>query len=230
MLPFPNDLYTKADPSTKTGRRVDFSLLAMPRNARRQADRPDRPEPRRRLQPGLDDHHQDRGPRRGRAARRPRRRRASGTPSASLRRRRARSPSSTPTPASSRWSGPSSTTRSTRSAPRPADRVLIVRPAKNFLEGHRYIVALRLGAASRADPTFAAYRDKGAALTNPFDEQRRAHFEDLFTTLDAAGIERDDAHPGLGLHRRLGRQHRRPDAAHPRRRLRASSATPTSAT
>src|SRR3954470_14504273 len=32
MLPFPNDYFTKADPTTKTGRRVDFSLLGMPRN------------------------------------------------------------------------------------------------------------------------------------------------------------------------------------------------------
>src|SRR3954471_12105517 len=32
MLPFPNDLYTTADPSTRTGRRLDFSLLGMPRN------------------------------------------------------------------------------------------------------------------------------------------------------------------------------------------------------
>src|SRR3954451_477785 len=32
LLPFPNDLYTKADPSTKTGRRVDLNVLAMPRN------------------------------------------------------------------------------------------------------------------------------------------------------------------------------------------------------
>ena len=32
LLPFPDDLYTKADPSTRTGRRVDLNLLAMPRN------------------------------------------------------------------------------------------------------------------------------------------------------------------------------------------------------
>src|SRR3954466_8441879 len=32
MLPFPNDLFTKADPSTRTGRRIDFNVLAMPRN------------------------------------------------------------------------------------------------------------------------------------------------------------------------------------------------------
>src|SRR3954453_20248902 len=32
MLPFPNDLYTKPDSPSATGRRIDFSLLAMPRN------------------------------------------------------------------------------------------------------------------------------------------------------------------------------------------------------
>src|SRR3954463_9024652 len=31
LLPFPNDLYTKADPSTKTGGPGDPSLLPMPR-------------------------------------------------------------------------------------------------------------------------------------------------------------------------------------------------------
>lgn len=32
LLPFPNDRFTKADPSTDTGRRVNFSVLSMPRN------------------------------------------------------------------------------------------------------------------------------------------------------------------------------------------------------
>src|SRR3954453_8213804 len=32
MLPFPNDYFTKADPTTPTGRRLDFDLLGMPRN------------------------------------------------------------------------------------------------------------------------------------------------------------------------------------------------------
>src|SRR3954454_11170172 len=31
MLPFPNDLYTKADPSSKTGRRVTLNCRATPR-------------------------------------------------------------------------------------------------------------------------------------------------------------------------------------------------------
>src|SRR3954469_23479284 len=33
MLPYPNDWFTKADPSSATGRRLDLNVLAMPRNA-----------------------------------------------------------------------------------------------------------------------------------------------------------------------------------------------------
>src|SRR2546423_15459251 len=33
MLPFPNDFFTKADPSTPTGRRIDFPLADLPRTA-----------------------------------------------------------------------------------------------------------------------------------------------------------------------------------------------------
>ena len=50
-----------------------------------------------------------------------------------------RSSSSTPGPGSAGRTGPNST----RAPPTPRRRMLIVRPAKNFLEGHRYAVALR---------------------------------------------------------------------------------------
>src|SRR3979411_3083146 len=36
MLPFPNDYYTKADPTSPTGRRIDFRELATPTNAANQ--------------------------------------------------------------------------------------------------------------------------------------------------------------------------------------------------
>ena len=32
LLPWPNDFFTAADPSTDTGRRLNLNLLAMPRN------------------------------------------------------------------------------------------------------------------------------------------------------------------------------------------------------
>lgn len=73
---------------------------------------------------------------------------------------------------------------------------LIIRPAKNYTPGHRYIVALRRlkdasGATITAPAAFQIYRDK--APTNlPMVEARRAHFESLFATLGRAGISRDD--------------------------------------
>ncbi len=64
-------------------------------------------------------------------------------------------------------------------------------PAVNFTEGHRYIVALRNlrdadGATIPATEAFAAYRDGTA--TDP----RATHMDNLFATLDGAGIAQDD--------------------------------------
>jgi hypothetical protein len=66
-------------------------------------------------------------------------------------------------------------------------RALILRPAVNFTEGDRYIVALRQlrradGSIIEANPTFAAYRDGTAT------DARAAHMNDLFATLREAGI------------------------------------------
>jgi hypothetical protein len=77
----------------------------------------------------------------------------------------------------------------------PNDELLILRPAVNLEEGHRYIVALRRlrdshGAVVPAPPTFAAYRDGKPALG--LDPARRAHHEQLFTELASAGIGRRD--------------------------------------
>ncbi|HKY91460.1 MAG TPA: hypothetical protein VJM11_10495 [Nevskiaceae bacterium] len=72
---------------------------------------------------------------------------------------------------------------------------LIIRPAKNFKEGHRYIVALRNlkngeGAAIEAGAAFRIFRD-GHESAFSFVNDRRAHMESLFATLEAAGIARD---------------------------------------
>ena len=78
----------------------------------------------------------------------------------------------------------------------PGNRALIVRPATNFLEGRRYVVAVRrlvdaTGTAIPASAAFAAYRD-GVCTTDPTFESRRAHMEDVFKTLARAGVERGD--------------------------------------
>ncbi len=77
-----------------------------------------------------------------------------------------------------------------------AERALFIRPAVNFDEEQRYIVALRqmkdaAGAVIAPDADFLAYRDD-TPTTDPVFEARRAHMEDIFTTLAAAGVARND--------------------------------------
>ncbi len=77
-----------------------------------------------------------------------------------------------------------------------ADRALILRPAKNLREGHRYLVALRRlrradGTAIAASPVFAAYRD-AIPTAHAAIEARRPKMETLFTELGAAGIARGE--------------------------------------
>lgn len=78
------------------------------------------------------------------------------------------------------------------------DRALMLRPAVNFEEGHRYVVALRrlqdgAGATIPANPVFATYRD--AVPTDvPHVEARRSSMESIFATLADAGVTRGDLH------------------------------------
>jgi hypothetical protein len=77
-----------------------------------------------------------------------------------------------------------------------ATRALIIRPAVNLAEGARYIVALRgikdgTGALITPNPDFVAFRD-GTPTGDPTKESRRAHMEDIFTTLAVAGIPKSD--------------------------------------
>lgn len=78
----------------------------------------------------------------------------------------------------------------------PADVNLLIRPAANLEEGHRYIVALRDlrradGSVIEPQRPFELYRD-GIITSDPAVEARRAEFEDRFSELEDAGIERDD--------------------------------------
>ena len=77
-----------------------------------------------------------------------------------------------------------------------ADRVLYVRPGVNFEEGRRYVVALRnlknsAGETLVPSADFLAYRD-GTPTGDVAKEARRPHMEDVFATLAAAGIARND--------------------------------------
>ena len=78
--------------------------------------------------------------------------------------------------------------------PRPRDRVLIIRPGKNFTEGERYIVALRYlktrsGRTIRASRGFRIYRDS-IPSRNRLVQRRREHFERIFRKLRNAGVPR----------------------------------------
>ncbi|MFK8003770.1 MAG: hypothetical protein AB8H86_29680 [Polyangiales bacterium] len=77
-----------------------------------------------------------------------------------------------------------------------SDKAFLIRSAAPFEPSTRYIVALRNvvdaeGNTLPASPTFASLRDDTPSEV-PSVETRRAHFEELFTTLDEAGVERED--------------------------------------
>jgi len=192
MLPFPNDLYTKADPTTKTGRRIDFNIAAMPQNV---AHKPIDPTDQNRADgfspgsmiitkiQGLDNDSQlDTlgAPR-------------IWNPDRSL-------DADSPITVIDAETGERQMVWAELDhsidplGAQPKDRALIIRPAKNFLEGHRYIVALRFPGFA-IDPVFKAYVDKSAVpgdnpLQQQFDAQRQAHFDSLFATL---------AQPNVGI-------------------------------
>ena len=221
MFPFPNDHFTAADPLSATGRRINFNVLSMPRNGGDQqgtgnpsggAGKPVDPTEWNRndgfspgnhvmtFVPGLDLVRTW-----GTAAEA-----HAGDPSTSDtyfdyrdhiadidRYKRADAPIVIIDAATGQrhpfWSELDQNTSGPGGSPVPASGLLMLRPAVNFLEGHRYIVALRGMRESDGDviepaPAFRAYRDGTAALTDP----RRARFEDIFGRLVDAGVERDN--------------------------------------
>ncbi len=191
MLPFPNDFFTKADPSTKTGRRVDLNPLAMPRNV---AGRPIDPTDWNRADgfspgslivvkvPGMDSDaaYAQTGPVPVHDIGAYRDRRAPVVVLDVTGRKPVRWPVWTELDHSIDKLGGTD-----------ADRTLLIRPARNFLEGHRYVVALRGMKAADGKPiaapaAFAAYRDGTAT------DARAQHFDDIFSRLARARIARRD--------------------------------------
>jgi hypothetical protein len=75
-------------------------------------------------------------------------------------------------------------------------RAILLRPVTLLTPGHRYIVALRgivdsAGAPVAASAVFAALRD-GTASDEPSVDARRVLYGDIFSHLDDAGIDRAD--------------------------------------
>ncbi len=76
------------------------------------------------------------------------------------------------------------------------DVTLLIRPARNLVEGHRYIVALRglhdaEDAPVEAPMAFKVYRDRLITHQKPI-EARRHHMESLFKTLKKSGVRRSN--------------------------------------
>lgn len=81
-------------------------------------------------------------------------------------------------------------------AKEPAEQTFIVRPMVQFERGERYIVAFRNlkdadGALIEASEVFRAFRD-GTPTNNEAIEGRRPSMEDIFAVLEEAGIPREE--------------------------------------
>ena len=196
LSPFPNDYFTALDSQTKTGRRINFNILAMPRNA---AGKPIDPTEWNRNDgfspgalitvhiPGLDNQ---------RALDQ-----TGGVPIGNMAAYQDANAPFVVIDASSRslprwpiW------TEVDSNASSDSVRNLVIRPAVNFTEGHRYIVALRSLKDASGNPipapaAFAAYRDLPypGSTSQPYaggQTGRAAHMESIFRTLARAGIGR----------------------------------------
>jgi hypothetical protein len=188
LYPWPNDVYTKRDRGTPTGRRLNLRRASMPRN---KAGKPIDPTDMNRADgfspgsmlitkvPGLDN------PRAARRSALP----PIGDLTKSLRRRspvvviNARTGERHPV-----WAEVDANPK------RASNRVLIIRPGRNFDEGERYIVALRnlknrRGRAIRPSLGFRLFRDR-IRTDNHLVEGRRRHFERIFRALRKSGVRR----------------------------------------
>ena len=186
LQPFPNDYFTVADPSTDTGRRVNFDVTAMPRNI---SGNPIRPDDWNRADgfspgqelitkvPGLDTQQalQNTG----------------AVPITDLARTYDPGQPVVVIDADTLqrhliW------TEVDANPADPANANLIIRPAVNWKEGGHYIVALRRlkdssGNTIPAQAPFRVYRDRKPS-SDPAVEARRPHMEDILMKLRQAGI------------------------------------------
>jgi hypothetical protein len=190
LQPWPNDYFTTPDATTDTGRRLDLNPLAMPRNI---AGNPIRPDEWNRNDgfspgqkivtkvPGLDNRtafHRTRAVPITDVARTYDKNQPIVVINADTHKRHLI------------WSELDANPTD------PADVNLIIRPAVNFEEGARYIVALRnlkdaAGRTIGAQQAFRTYRDR-IPSADPAVEARRAHMEEIFSTLKRAQIKRQE--------------------------------------
>ncbi len=184
LLPLPNDFYTVADHKSPTGRRVHFDARSLPANVGgvhidpTEWNRNDGFSPGQPIMlsfPGIDLAKSGAAPITdvGRSLRR-------DAPIVII-----------DTQTGRRWPYFAETDVE---APDDASRTLIIRPAVNFLEGHRYVIGLRnvknhAGNVIAPSRAFTIYRDHIPTFS-PLVEQRRPAMERVLSTLAHAGIER----------------------------------------
>ncbi|MEA2314363.1 MAG: hypothetical protein QOI03_1055 [Solirubrobacteraceae bacterium] len=187
MLPFPDDYYTKADATSPTGRRIDFRELAMPTNS---AGAPIEAAPYN-VGDGF-------SPGSVIALKIPGIETAAdvaamhSVPINALGRYRALNAPIVVIDASTGARSPIWVEIDSTVKPEKAN--VEIHPAVNFTSGHRYIVALRnLKNAKKqhlqAPTGFRDYRD-GMPSSEEKVNERRPHFEEIFSKLEAAGIQR----------------------------------------
>jgi hypothetical protein len=189
LLPFPNDLFTVPDPTTATGRRVALKPQWMPRNASG--------EP---VDPVEWNRNDGFSPGQAALAHVPgvSLTRSNGVPVTDL--GRYDDPATGilvfDTVSGERWPIWTELDAATPVAERPADQLLYIRPAKNWIEGRRYIVVLRdlrdaAGNPLPAPDTFARYRDADTAPDHVGGfERRRPHYEAMFDEIENLGVQR----------------------------------------
>ena len=212
LLPFPNDFFTKADPTSATGRRINFSLSAMPRNGTDATagelggeGKPADPTEWNRndgFSPGQAvltfvpdlDLHQTWG-----TADRPYSEAGVNQQGyfdhrdhiADINLYKSKNAPLVIINTKTGKRHPFWSELDSHSGATDARRALIMRPAVNYDEGTRYIVALRnlkdaSGNTIQPGAAFKSYRDGTAT------DARAAHFNGIFSTLGKAGIARND--------------------------------------
>ncbi|HXA42400.1 MAG TPA: hypothetical protein VNV65_05730 [Candidatus Solibacter sp.] len=194
MLPYPNDWFTRPDTSSLTGRRLDLTLLGMPHNA---VGKPIEPFEWNRsdgfsagaqiltLVPGMTK-NEDLTP--------------SSLPDVTYLGLNSKNDLGVillDTQTGKRWPVWTEIDQYTQEAGLVATGTvqndLMIHPAVNLTDGHRYIVALRHlvkddGTQAQPSAAFQSYRDGTAPLTDP----RRQHMENIFSTLQQARVRRSD--------------------------------------
>jgi hypothetical protein len=190
MLPFPDDYYTVADPSSATGRRIAFTTEATPTN--------------------VEGKHIEAGPYNASDGFSPgsvilvkvpgieTTADVAATGAVPINKlngyKRERAPVVViDAETGQRWP---IWTEIDSTATEPSARVLEIHPVVNFTSGHRYIVALRkLKNAAKEKleaPAGFRYLRDDVPTENEVINGRRAHYEELFTKLEGAGIARSE--------------------------------------